>query len=193
MIIDALIDILGCHHCQCKCDQCVIARDAIRKELSGKKPSGKKPSGKECNMDTYDFYSCNKDEERLNTNNPDEAIGELLDILPGIFPDKITLYCYSRIKVEESNCNDSLNELIEYLDEEFGDPEGDPSEITDKMREAEKEFVRVVVSEYTPWACEIVHEEEIDVEEWIRKNRPEWMDKMKIVNTEIDMDDNDDK
>jgi len=62
-----------------------------------------------------------------------------------------------------------LERLIEDLDEEYSNPEGNGTVYTDKMKVAAKEFVDVILDEYTSWACELVKRETIDVQEWIKR------------------------
>lgn len=43
---------------------------------------------------------------------------------------------------------------LEVIDEEHGDPDGNPAEPSQRMKDAALEFAKVMVEEYTPWACE---------------------------------------
>lgn len=45
-------------------------------------------------------------------------------------------------------------DTLEMLDEEHGDPDGDPTKPSQRMKDAALEFARVVVDEYIPWGCE---------------------------------------
>jgi len=47
-----------------------------------------------------------------------------------------------------------LEEVLERLDEEYGDPDGDPFDATAKMWEAANAFACAVLDEYVPWMCE---------------------------------------
>lgn len=47
-----------------------------------------------------------------------------------------------------------LERILEDLDEEFGDPEGDATEPTASMKRAALAFVDSVMKEYRPWNCE---------------------------------------
>lgn len=49
---------------------------------------------------------------------------------------------------------DLLDRLLERLDEENSDPDGDNTEPTAPMKDAAKTFVEAVVSGYFVWACE---------------------------------------
>jgi hypothetical protein len=69
-----------------------------------------------------------------------------------------------------------LEDILDTLDEEFGNPYGDSFEPTAKMKDAEQAFLRVVEKEYVPWACEEVCRKEIDVLKWVKENRPNWLE-----------------
>lgn|SRR5574343_790476 len=45
-------------------------------------------------------------------------------------------------------------DALEILDEEHGDPDGDPTKPSQRMKDAALEFAMVVVDEYIPWGCE---------------------------------------
>lgn len=47
-----------------------------------------------------------------------------------------------------------LERVLEELDEEYGDPNGDFPEPTKAMKEAADTFMKVVLDEYVPWNCE---------------------------------------
>lgn len=50
----------------------------------------------------------------------------------------------------------AIEELLERFDEEFGNPEGEPSETTDDMRKVMGGAVRVIVGALEPWCCDQV-------------------------------------
>jgi len=88
------------------------------------------------------------------------------------------LYVWERVVIDPKGYSiNTVNDLLNKMDEEYGDPDGDRySEPTEKMKQAEMEFIKVVLSEYVPWSCEQTCEEEIDVKGWVRKNRPDWLE-----------------
>lgn len=47
-----------------------------------------------------------------------------------------------------------LERILEDLDEEYGDPEGDATRPSDAMKRAALAFVDSVFKEYEPWNCE---------------------------------------
>lgn len=137
------------------------------------------------------FYSVGDDCERLMHQHPDEAIEEFFDhAWPGprenpprttkereAWHDRtLTLYEWQREeRPGEPRHPDYLERLLEYLDEEHGDPEN-ATEPTEAMREAEKRFITTVCALYVPWTCKIVKRTEINGLEWVREHCPEWLE-----------------
>lgn len=68
-----------------------------------------------------------------------------------------------------------LEEILEDLDERYGNPDSDPSSLTEKMESAWEAFEAVVRSEYESWTCEVVETVEIDVQAWLKEHRSEWL------------------
>lgn len=131
-----------------------------------------------------EYWDCDECAEILNHTDPDDAIEYLLDGLLGpemtgkqvreALPEKLEVKGYARMKIA---VQDPLEFMIENLYEEYGNPEGDPSDgITDDMRKAADALMKVVEEQYKPWACEPVETEEIDVIAWVEKNRPDWLE-----------------
>ena len=106
----------------------------------------------------------------LHFDNKDDAINDLIDNFnEGEEPETITIAGYAPMKVVMPNI---LEMLLENLDEELSDPDGDLTEPTEAMKEAEKVFLAVIENEYKPWAHEEVCRKEINVKEWLAKIEP---------------------
>lgn len=136
------------------------------------------------------FWDCVPDKERLYHSDREDAIEDHLDqmlnpkmtaadVLAAL-PEKVTVYGWARTEVDRAKLakllsESALEDLLERLDEDYGDPDGDPTDPTEKMQQAEAAFIRVVLDEYVPWSCEKVCEEEVDVEAWVRRYRPDWL------------------
>jgi hypothetical protein len=102
---------------------------------------------------------------------PPSTIKELEDI------EEIELCGYVRMEVNEDVDKLVLyhmEHLLEGLDEEYNC--GEPTEITDSMKEAAAEFIRKVLAEYVPWNCESVITVTVPVMEWVKANRPDWLE-----------------
>ena len=118
-----------------------------------------------------------KDSERLIHRTPDEAIEEMLDQVPCPIDDfgEVVVAEYAPMKCS-ADAERVLERLLESLDDEYGDPDGDYTEPTDSMKQAAEAFVRAVVAEYTPWACEPTgNEVRVNALDWVREHRPDWL------------------
>ena len=116
-------------------------------------------------------YWDQKDTEVLNYTDIDEAMEGILDDLdPGGCPETLTLVGYVRMKPTLDPIG-IVDNILEGLDETYGDMDGDYTDATEKMKEAAEVFCKVVLSEYSAWACEPVAKKTINVKEW-RTNNP---------------------
>lgn len=113
------------------------------------------------------------DSEYLTYETRDEAIEWILDAM-GERPTQIVVCGFAHMVPYYGNLN-PLEHCIEYLDEEYGDPDGGSFDPTPAMLEAEKMFLAVIEREYTPWACEEVCRETVDVQAWVSAHRPDWL------------------
>lgn len=119
------------------------------------------------------------DDERLVYTSADDAIEAILDALePAEFDEigEVTVYGFQPMKPSPSLGWDPLDILLEQLDEQHGDPEGDGTRPTEAMRAAEKVFIDAVLAEYESWACEPSGEiVTVNALEWVREHRPGWL------------------
>ena len=110
------------------------------------------------------------------------AIEDILDSLwqerIDSLPETIKVYGFARQRLSDASkkfiAKDSLEKLLEGLDDEYAEPDVSYSDPTDGMIKASEEFVSAVLNEYVIWACEPVKHEIINVQEWIKNNRPDW-------------------
>jgi len=95
-------------------------------------------------------------------------------------PETIKVYGFARQRLSDASkefiAKDCLERLLEGLDDEYAEPDAGYSDPTDGMIKASKEFVSAVLKEYVIWACEPVKHEIINVREWIKNNRPDWLE-----------------
>ena len=120
-----------------------------------------------------DFWGA-KDEERLVHKDIDDAIEEILDNHNHPWPETITVCGFEREKVSLEYLKGRLVDFaLEELDEDYrtSDAYGDGSGSTPKMLEAEEVFIEAIVSEYTPYDCEITTEVVVPVTEWIENHQ----------------------
>ena len=136
------------------------------------------------------LWSCDDAEDGLQAASPDEAIEDFLEDYYNhalgpvvVFPPTLTLQGYVRMKPKArtlasrpgSNFGPVAG-LLDALDEEYGDPDGNETKPTASMMEAERVFIEAVLTEYTVWQCEGVYTEEVDATAWLAEHRPQWLD-----------------
>ena len=140
--------------------------------MSETKPTGK--DGRE-----IVWWDCDRDAEGLQHDNREDAIATWLDARD-LRSGSVVVYGYARMgfgKVEWEIDN-VINALFEGPWAELGDPENGP-DVTRRMLDAARAFVEIMREEFTVWACEVVHSEDVDVAAWIAEHRPEWAAKRK--------------
>lgn len=133
-----------------------------------------------------DFFTCDDDAEVFSHTCPGDAIGEYVDerVLvtwdaagkPVVEPATVTVYAYTRkvldaAKVKPWWGRDVLEHFIEWLDEEYGNPE-ETTDPTDEMLALAKKFVEDVAALYPVYQCERVGEETVELLPWIQENEP---------------------
>ena len=116
-----------------------------------------------------------------------EAIEDYLDgIDPKEMPKKITVIAYQRMMVTKKL--NMLEDVLQNLDETYGDdsPYGQSDESLRKMRDAEEEFIKVILENYVPISCEPVPGKEIpvDVKYWIEMYRTQWLNEEEFTFTD---------
>ena len=120
------------------------------------------------------------DDEVLTCRDAESAIESYLDMA---FPEEfesigdVTVFEYRPVTIQTSDCGSPLEGVLEYLDEQYGDPDGTPAYAgTQEMRDAEKAFLETVIKHYKPWACEQTGKSvTVNALEWVREHRPDWL------------------
>jgi|WetSurMetagenome_2_1015567.scaffolds.fasta_scaffold00973_15 hypothetical protein len=120
------------------------------------------------------YWSCD-DPEIVTCKSAEEAIEEVLEYGDGDRAGTITLKGYVEMPLSYNPVHGPLSRMLESLDEEFSDPCGNGTIVTDSMLEAEKVFIAAVLAEYKNRWLHDVYTEKIDVAAWILANRPEWL------------------
>jgi len=114
--------------------------------------------------------------ENLSHRNQNDAIESILEC--GDQCDGTLEICgFARMKTPDPEkwAHELLDHAIEDLDcnYDLGSMD-DTSDSTPEMMSAARAFAKAILKDYTPWRCEIVKQETIDVAAWIIKNRPDW-------------------
>jgi len=66
---------------------------------------------------------------------------------------------FEPMKIDIIDAENIMEDLLEVLDDEYGDPEAGRTKPTEKMLAAAEELAKVVTSEYKPWQCEFTGSE----------------------------------
>ena len=87
-----------------------------------------------------------------------EKVGEEFDAIAARIEWPIKIVVFRRCDIGGEECakriaRDAIDHALEYLDEEYSDPDGDPTEATEGMKKAALLFGRAVVADYVPWSC----------------------------------------
>lgn len=134
-----------------------------------------------------DFYTCVEVDE-LEYTDLDEAVEGHLDYLEPVedWPEELAVLAYRRVVVsageQELFAELALEEAIERLDEEFGNPDS-ATDVTDGMKKAAVLFIETVLEEYNVWRCvrEPQEDQTVPVAKWVREHAPQWMVDKKIA------------
>lgn len=147
--------------------------------------------------DRIDYWSC-EGSDYLEIEQGDAISDYLEGILPGRpladWPETVEVQGWRRCEMQMPRV---LEWVLEQLDADFADPDGEPTKPTPKMLEAEAAFRKVVAREYgvpwrceecgppVPWRCEECGPPEtVDVLQWVQENEPEWIEEAKAVSLE---------
>ena len=101
------------------------------------------------------FYGL-EDQERLNYD-PEESIVDMFDCVSLEDVEKydfpISINVFEPIDYT-LNAEDILESILENLDDNYGEPDGDYTKPTEKMKIAAETLARTIKEEYISWQCE---------------------------------------
>jgi hypothetical protein len=120
-----------------------------------------------------DFWG-EEGQERLSDSCIDDCIEYIVDMIEDL-DVTIEAVAFSMMKVQV-NLDSILADIVENLDEEYGDPDGDAHTPTQSMIDAANQLARVIEKDYAPWACEAIGTVEVDVFSWVKEHRPDWLE-----------------
>ena len=134
----------------------------------------------DCNSNKIEYWDCDEDAEMLYCESMDEAIESYLDShlnLEDIWStDTLTVYgfvpIYPTFQILRGYV---IEKVLEWLDEEYG-PDDSYTEATDAMIEAEGIFIEAILKEYRSKRYKVAKKVEINVAEWVKENRPDWLE-----------------
>lgn len=98
--------------------------------------------------DPMDFVLERIDDFSVNNEEPFDDIADTMQ-----WPIKV--YEYRRMTLEKDIIAEEVLEyVLDRLDSEYSDPNGDNTEPTELMKKAADNFSDIIAKEYIPWACE---------------------------------------
>ena len=126
------------------------------------------------NYDEKPKYWCIGDPDSLYTNDIEELLQDFFDQdfcgTPDEIPEKIELIGYDSDEITENDINifsdDCLENLLQYIDDNFSSARDEGTEPTNSMKEAAKKFVNKIVNEYHVYNCHEVCRKTINVKDF---------------------------
>ena len=94
-------------------------------------------------------------QERLSRDAEDVVRDLMEDAEYSNFPIKVHVFeSQEPFKNSEKFANSILEDILENLDENYGDPDSNGTEPTENMKKASLELTKVLTKEYHVWMCE---------------------------------------
>ena len=126
---------------------------------------------------TIVFWDCDDGAETLYHRKKDEAIEAYLDNLDREeWKGTATVYGYAPMTVPKPTMENAVDLVDGWFEMNWEEFQGDDGPDTSNSTvEAALEFLTVLHKDFTPWACEVITSEEIDVAVWIAAERPGWL------------------
>jgi hypothetical protein len=125
------------------------------------------------------FWSCENVDELRHTD-ADDAVEDYLESMDINWEDEeatVSVYGYARMRVS-AHVRTGLEDILEAIDEEYGDPNTTRSirdMITPGMEAAFEALVEAIEKDYQSWQCEVVEERHVLVLAWVREHKPHWL------------------
>ena len=109
-----------------------------------------------------------EDDERLESTCPSDGIERLIDAADEP-PAELVIQGAAPMSVRLTGAQ-LVERVLDELDQEHGDPDGDATEPTEAMRKAADDLAAIVEREYVSWMCDTVVLVRVDVAAWMRAN-----------------------
>jgi len=138
------------------------------------------------------YFTCDDDCEQLSCDTVEDAIEEHLDGWQCCGADTVALirergpvevFGHSQKIIDEFDMNSWTlrlgEQLGEWVDDEFGDPEGDHNLDTEEFERELLPLVRKCIAKHTVWQCESAGSRIYTVDEvmaMMKQHRPEWFE-----------------
>ena len=98
-----------------------------------------------------------QEEQEILSSEPEDVVIDLITREKDYKGYPIKIYVFKQMepfKDDEYYAKSILDDLLEDLDDEYGDPDGDNTEPTDNMKKASLSLAKVMKEEYRSWMCE---------------------------------------
>lgn len=117
-----------------------------------------------------EFFSTDSDPDRLYYRDRESAVAEYLDNLPvgEHWPDKVTIYGFAPVELPSVEVLTEwiLGDLVERLDQEYGDPDSDPDELdTPEVKAAARYLAELARRHFIPGIFQQVSSEQVSAED----------------------------
>lgn len=115
-------------------------------------------------------WSVNPDVERLIHTDIGSAIEEWFDDFDGdVIPETVTVHGFAPMDLPkpERIAGQILEQVLERLDEDYSDPDGDSTVADQVMKDAALTCAKAILGAYRVWTCEKVSEEVVKVRDYI--------------------------
>ena len=119
--------------------------------------------------------------DHLQHEDDDAAIEAYLDGLDPL-PATVEVHGYARdalpsVKQRKAWADSLVEQLIEWIDDEYGDPDGGTEHETEpECLNIALEMVDKALEGYVVWSCHRVCSRTVDVQAWVKEHRPDWPD-----------------
>lgn len=121
------------------------------------------------------FYSHDDNCERLYYEELNDAVYEYLrDTSPARWERTVTFYRYDRVTITDDYKTGLVEahaaQVLEELDEEYGDPDCVREDTTEVVRAAARVFIDTVLSTYKVWLHEIARKVDVNILDWVESH-----------------------
>ena len=125
-------------------------------------------------------YYDDPQKETLYHTQVDDAVADILDSqfeTREDYPEYLSVAAFTRMIPASGHYKypspfSPLQELLQWLDEEYSDPEDPDTDSTPQMKDAESRFVQAVLLGYRSYWCEVTTTTRIRVRTWLHQHRP---------------------
>ena len=110
-------------------------------------------------LDYEEHLSCVSPEEVVEAVIDDAClkVGESFVEIADRIEWPIKVLAFRRVNLDQKRdqiASFALEQVLDWLDEDYSDPEGNPTVATEAMKTAANKLADAIIEDYTPWSCE---------------------------------------